>query len=94
VLLEDLEISQPTLSHHMKILCESGIVKSRKAGKWSYYEIDSEGCTYAKRLLDRVAEGKLGIAAKLVNSARRLLGTLETFPCDTVTGGCCARRYS
>lgn len=30
VLLEDLKISQPTLSHHMKILCESGIVTGRK----------------------------------------------------------------
>ena len=29
VLLENLQISQSTLSHHMKILCDSGIVASR-----------------------------------------------------------------
>ena len=29
-ILEKFEISQPTLSHHMKILCESGLVKARK----------------------------------------------------------------
>jgi len=34
-LLEKLSISQPTLSHHMKILCDSGLVKSRNEGKWS-----------------------------------------------------------
>lgn len=33
VLLEDLQISQSTLSHHMKILCDSGIVTGRKEGK-------------------------------------------------------------
>ena len=31
-LLDELKISQSTLSHHMKILCESGIVSSRKEG--------------------------------------------------------------
>ena len=34
VLLERLNISQSTLSHHMKILVDSGIVVSRKDGKW------------------------------------------------------------
>ena len=29
-LLEELSISQPTLSHHMKILCDSGVVVGRK----------------------------------------------------------------
>ena len=32
-LLDDLHISQPTLSHHMKILCDAGIVQGRKEGK-------------------------------------------------------------
>ena len=31
-LLEELNISQPTLSHHMKILCDAGIVTGRKEG--------------------------------------------------------------
>ena len=29
-LLEELDITQPTLSHHMKILCDSGVVMRRK----------------------------------------------------------------
>ena len=55
ILLDDMKISQSTLSHHMKILCVSGIVKSRREGKWNYYSIDENGCKYAKRLLDAVA---------------------------------------
>ena len=51
VLLEDLEISQPTLSHHMKILCESGIVIGRKKGKWTHYSIATEGAEAAQYLL-------------------------------------------
>ena len=58
VLLDDLQISQPTLSHHMKILCESGIVKSRRVGKWNYYSINEEGCRYASELLNRIMDGK------------------------------------
>ena len=42
-LLEELHITQPTLSHHMKILCDTGIVKGRKAGKWTHYSIDCDG---------------------------------------------------
>ena len=51
VLLNELDISQSTLSHHMGILCKSGIVSSRKEGKWTYYSIDPDGCAYAKELM-------------------------------------------
>ena len=53
-LLEQLEISQPTLSHHMKIFCESGIVSPRKDGKWTYYSISESGGDYALELLKRL----------------------------------------
>ena len=48
VLLEELDIAQSTLSHHMKILCESGIIDSRKGGKWTYYFISDKGTERAK----------------------------------------------
>ena len=50
-LLEKINISQSTLSHHMKILCESGVIKNRKEGKWTYYSISNEVCEYAFSLL-------------------------------------------
>lgn len=40
-LLEALDISQPTLSHHMKLLCDCGLVSGRKEGKWMHYAINS-----------------------------------------------------
>jgi len=54
VLLEDLNISQPTLSHHMKILCDSGIVTGRKEGKWTHYSISAEGVEAAQILLTKL----------------------------------------
>lgn len=54
VLLEKLNITQPTLSHHMKILCDSGIVASRKEGKWTHYSISESGGEYAYNLLKRL----------------------------------------
>jgi ArsR family transcriptional regulator len=41
-LLEHFKITQPTLSHHMRILSECGLVYVRKEGKWSYYTINCE----------------------------------------------------
>lgn len=54
VLLEDLDISQPTLSHHMKILCDSGIVAGRREGKWTHYSLSAEGTKTAQDLLARL----------------------------------------
>ncbi|MGD9566897.1 MAG: ArsR/SmtB family transcription factor [Sedimentibacter sp.] len=54
VLLEKLDIGQSTLSHHMKILVQSGIVNSRNEGKWTYYSISSQGTQVAKNLLDKL----------------------------------------
>jgi ArsR family transcriptional regulator len=51
ILLETMDISQPTLSHHMKILCDSGIVASRRTGKWTHYSINGEGSARAGELL-------------------------------------------
>ena len=51
-LLEEMSISQPTLSHHMKILCDSGIVVGRKEGKWMHYRISPEGVQIARDYLN------------------------------------------
>lgn len=42
-LIDRLAMGQSTLSYHMKILCESGVVVNRQDGKWAYYSISAEG---------------------------------------------------
>lgn len=53
-LLEEINITQPTLSHHMKILCESGVVVGRKEGKWMHYSISPDGAKLAMKYLQNL----------------------------------------
>lgn len=41
-LIEGLSLTQPTVSHHMKILQYAGFVNSRKEGKWTYYSLNTD----------------------------------------------------
>lgn len=50
-LLEEMSIGQSTLSHHIKLMCVSGIIKSRKAGTATYYSINPDGAACAVELL-------------------------------------------
>ena len=49
-LLEELNITQSTLSHHMKILCDARIVNSRKKGKWVHYSLNCEGTCWVRKM--------------------------------------------
>lgn len=50
-LQEALNISQPTLSHHMRILLDAGLVEARKDGKWIYYSLSKSGALEAADML-------------------------------------------
>jgi ArsR family transcriptional regulator len=53
-ILEKFDITQPTLSHHMKILCDAGIVNRRKEGKWMLYSVRPGGCVKIIALLKNI----------------------------------------
>lgn len=48
---EVLGLSQPTVSHHMKILVEAGLVDAEKRGKWTYYTLSARGFAVARTAL-------------------------------------------
>jgi len=50
-LLENIDIGQSSLSYHMKILVESGVVESRQDGKWTHYRISEKGSKAAVEIL-------------------------------------------
>ena len=54
VLIEAMDMPQSSLSYHMKILCDSGIVVSREEGKWTHYRISREGSENAVALLREI----------------------------------------
>jgi len=41
-LLEAFDISQPTFSHHMKVLVDAELVRIKKEGIWTYYALNKE----------------------------------------------------
>jgi ArsR family transcriptional regulator len=58
VILEKFQITQPTLSHHMKILCDCGLVNGRKEGKWTFYSLNNETSRKIKIFLEEVTATK------------------------------------
>ncbi len=56
-ILEKLEISQPTLSHHMRILSEAGLITAEKRGKWVFYGINEPVFAELKRFVERIGQG-------------------------------------
>ena len=50
-LLDKFDITQPTLSHHMKILKTCGLVKSRR---WHHYSIDEKRLGELRRFLESI----------------------------------------
>ncbi|MDZ4133316.1 MAG: metalloregulator ArsR/SmtB family transcription factor [Dethiobacteria bacterium] len=42
-LIEELNLSQSAVSHHMKILKQADLVNDRRDGKWTFYSINKDG---------------------------------------------------
>ncbi len=46
-----LRVSQPTLSEHMKSLCQSGLVTSKRIKQWTFYKRSEAGVRQLKKLV-------------------------------------------
>ena len=51
-LLEEINVTQPTLSHHMKILNECGLVNDWKEGRWHHYSLNCETLNAFKTFIE------------------------------------------
>jgi ArsR family transcriptional regulator, arsenate/arsenite/antimonite-responsive transcriptional repressor len=51
-LVEPLAKSQPTVSHHLKILTEAGLVQGERRGKWVWYSLNRERLTQLRAAID------------------------------------------
>ena len=48
-------LTQPTISHHLKVLREAGLVSSERRGTWVYYRLHPEALTRLAAVLDTAA---------------------------------------
>ena len=53
-LLKNFDFTQPTLSHHMKVLIECGLVYSRKAGTWNHYSLIEQNTDELVKFLEEI----------------------------------------
>jgi ArsR family transcriptional regulator len=50
-LAEPLGLSQPTVSHHLKLMYEAGLLKRERRGTWIYYQVLPEKLAMLRELL-------------------------------------------
>ena len=93
-LLEHFQIAQPTLSHHMKVLAECGLVNGRKEWKNTYYSLNCDVLTAFREYIDHLNCGK---ACRQKSEDRDCCG--EENPGEVcrsrgekTTGGCCGQK--
>ena len=69
-LVTHLGLAQPTVSHHMRVLTDAGLVTSTKQGRWMHYHLSPAGFTLARQAL----EGLLCPPAQPLNPSERPTG--------------------
>ena len=68
-IMEGLNLTQPTISHHMKILQQAGLVDSQKNGKWVIYSINKGTTTQSTDFIKWLTSYKEECICKNVNNS-------------------------
>ncbi|MBV7697763.1 helix-turn-helix transcriptional regulator [Streptomyces sp. TRM70350] len=62
-LTECLNFRQPTVSHHLKIMTEAGLLTRERRGTWAWYAVDHEGLRRVREILEPAPAAASGQAA-------------------------------
>ena len=57
------DVTQPTISHHLKVLREAGLVTVSRRGIWAYYTVAGEGLTVLSHVLRALQLTEKGVLA-------------------------------
>lgn len=55
-IVESFTLEQPTISHHLRILRDAGLVDCRKKGLWAYYYVRREALNRAQEVINALVE--------------------------------------
>jgi len=67
---ESCDVSQPTVSHHLKVLREAGVVTSERKGSWVFYRLAPEAIGRLGALARDLVPGDFVPASDLLRSRR------------------------
>ena len=76
-LLPEFDITQPTLSHHLNLLVENGVLTSRKAGRCIYFSVNRSTINLVAQLMDSIASGKASKPAQVKTPAAKAAGPVK-----------------
>jgi len=68
---ESCAVSQPTVSHHLRVLREAGVVTSERRGSWIWYRLSPEAIGRLSAIARDLVPGDFVPAADLLRSRRR-----------------------
>ncbi len=80
------DVSQPTLSHHLKRLRDAGIVDAERRGLWSYYYVRPDALEELAAWLH--PQTPRAVLESMDDTIRSLTGP-DDCDCDCSGGGCC-----
>ena len=69
------DVAQPTVSHHLKVLRESGWVSSERKASWVYYRLRPEAVERFRQLAGELGPG--GLATSVPTGATRRLPVVQ-----------------
>jgi len=56
---DEIDVSQPTVSHHLKLLKDAGLVTSERRGTWVYYRLPDDARRRLQSLLDLIVPERI-----------------------------------
>jgi ArsR family transcriptional regulator len=74
------EVSQPTVSHHLKVLREAGWIEGERRGTWIWYSLQPDAVTRFRRLAGEMVPGAARPAAAMGRAAPSLRSSPEDPP--------------
>lgn len=57
--VDRFDVTQPTISHHLKVLREAGLITVSRRGVWAYYGVEPRGLALLQTSVDRLTPGLL-----------------------------------
>lgn len=70
-IVDELEMNQPSISHHMAKLKQAGLLNARKDGQWIHYSLK----------VDALKDGPLAFLAEITSLAEGSAGIVSRVPC-------------
>ncbi len=57
--VDRFQVSQPTISHHMKVLREAGLISVSRRGVWAYYAVEPRSLEVLRETIEALMPAQL-----------------------------------